>query len=689
MAKIYFFTKEDTIQTTQTESMAFGPQPNQSGLEIYNLDNKFSVTTDAPAYAITKSLVLTIQDSTNPQSVTIALCPINSYTIGFPIQFFIYRGIRKSSLIDGSGNIPLADSTWDTDNILKVIKGLQDRINSKNGTSFQANSDSLGYNFGVQPDTTFIEKIFYDDTDNFHPVIVEGGCQIGKFLGGATAAGMEIVMDRIGYEGRLSLLKANSHTLSVPQYTAAPGTPEQTLLTEKFNNRLKKEEILNYLDIAAFYGAAKNQKLTIKGANTNDDFLARFYNKNKVYIDIRDDRGFSYNHFLRFDDEIKIGFYSSDPNATDPVFNAVDYYSGWPLLVLSNQSFVTSKSFLFITVPVLTGKTSTSNFLSSYVGKISTLNDDTARKHLRITNNESISSGGKSMSEPVRLGNWKFTDNKLGSNYFLLKKATTGLGINQQEVSSIWNNFFSLKMNNIYGFDQLQEGEYRVNTYSSINSPLIVNSKKSEVYYPVTGIAVDKKHVTFFAFKDEMVFAEHDFAQFKPVPLVGKGKRIQGFDPLNYDYPIGTENVGFLNQINKSSKIQNFELQKFTIPDPDNSSTIIKVLNYAHSGNFADSDEVFQSFEAITLTHSEYNVLKAYQDSYTGTFAPHPVYISCKSLESKEYEDYTIEDYTLTIGEPTLVEDEDNNFYFIDIVNTPTTITYNTLPIILSSILLE
>ncbi|WP_460836688.1 hypothetical protein, partial [Massilia agri] len=125
----------------------------------------------------------------------------------------------------------------------------------------------------------------------------------------------------IGYEPTLKLLMASSHSLEIPKLVIDSGLNEVEKLKLKFNNRFKKEEILSYLDITAFYGATKNQGLRVKGADNGNDFLSRFYNKNTVYIDIRDDWGFSYNHFFKFKDELNVGFYSADSNVKDPVYS--------------------------------------------------------------------------------------------------------------------------------------------------------------------------------------------------------------------------------------------------------------------------------------------------------------------------------------------------------------------------------
>lgn len=687
MSKIYFFTKESSIETDQLAELAFGQQPDVGNVEKYNLDNNFSVSEDAPAYAITKSLVLAIPSNTNSSLLNIALLPMNTYVSGFPVKMFIYRGIKKSSLVDNVGNILESDGSWASSNILKVIKEVQDKLNSKNGTNLIAKSDCLGLNFSELPDTTFIEKIFFDDTDTFHPLIVEGGCQIGKFAGGSTLAGVEVILDMIGYEPTFKLLKAPNHTLEIDKLVIDSNATEADKLKLKFNNRFQKEEILSYLDITAFYGAAKNQGLRIKGADNGDNFLQKFHNKNTVYIDIRDDWGFSYNHFFKFKDELNVGFYSADSAIKDPVYSGMNYYTNWPILKITDQVYNNGKKWFYIKIPIGIGSPENANFLSSYVGKISTVVDTTQKKHFIIADGNGSNSIMLEESEAIKLKNWKYDDNKLGSNYFLLKKSTKGNGNEQRNISSIWNNFFSLKMNNIFGFDDLVDGDFRVYTYSSINSPVIVDSKRGEAYLPTSGIAIDKNHVTYFAYKDEIVYRSSDEKGDYPISLIGKGKFNLEFTTSDYDYE-NTENphIGFLNQIVKTSKIGNFELNKFSVSNSDTTSEAIKFLTYSQSGDSTINDTVFKTFETITLTHAEYNVLKTIQQNSTSDFPTHPLFIKGKDLHSQSYQKFILEDYTLTLGIPTVINSENSLPSFLNINDSSENVYYNSSPIKFTSI---
>lgn len=691
MSKVHFFTGINSIQNDQTILQAYGKMADEGNFERYNLENKFTVSVLSPAYAVTKSLIFAVSDATNASLINIALLPINSYTSGFPIKFFIYRGIRKDSLMNSNNKILIADPTWLQDNnILKVINDQYSKISGVPVTAPVASSDGLGYNFSSSSPTTLIEKIFLDNNDNFHPLIVEGGCQIGKFVGGSTLAGIEVLFDMIGNEPQLSLLRSSNHILKINKLAINPALPEKDKLILKFNDRAKKEEILSYLDITAFYGNARNQGLVVEGIAQDNNFLSRFFNRNSIYIDIRDNRGFSYNHFFKENDTLKVGFYSADNNIADPVFEDVNYYSNWPILKLDNKVFNNSKNNLFIKLPITLGSPIYENFISCYTSTLRTFKDNTKKKHLAIAYGSGSDSIQLNYSEPIILDNWRYSDNKLGANYFLLKKAVVGNEDRLKSTSSIWNNFFSMKMNNVLGVSQLLEGEFRVNTYTSLNTPPISNTKRGEIYYPSIGIAFDKEHVTFFTFKDEVVYRSTDAKEYSAPTLLGKGKFIQDFNPDNYFYDLAlgvNQNVGFLNQVSKINASITFDLNKFSVPDIQDNSIIKNFLSYSKSkDDFSEKDALFESFESITLTHQEYNVLKSFQDAGIPNFENHPVFIKDKNYSTKEYDRFTLHEMELTLGIPTVIENPDTSLNYVELIDTPATILINSVPISFNSI---
>ena len=547
----HFFTNEGSISGLQTSDMAFGSLPDQGAIERYNLENKFSVAANAPAFSITKSLVLAVEDTSNPSLLNFALLPLGSnFTAGFPVKFFIYRGILKSSLIDGSDNIKQPDGSWDSENILEIIHSIQEKINEDTGTTETAQATSLGIDFGSTPSDTVLEAILFDELDDFHPLIVPKGCQIGKFAGGSNLAGMEVVLDKIGDEATLGLLKSSDHIFQIPKLNTS-GLSNKEKLKQEFFNRQKKESVLAYMDITAFYGSCENQGIRVSGVSSGIDYLDPFFNKKCVYIDIRDERGYSYNHFFRLNDSIDLGFY--DGNGNDPVYVSTDYYQDWPILKLDDRTYATSKEYFYIRLPIFIGMPEVANILTSFTKKVSV---GKSRRNIRYKLLNELGRDGEislQKSDAIRLKNWDYSDNSLGANYFLLKLDKIEATNRAEVLSPAWNSFFSLDMNPIFSLDDIEDGEFRVKTYASINSPLIAVNSGDEVYYPTIGIAVDKSHVTFFSFYRESAHRMFRRRDFQSLKIIDTGKFNYAFDAGTLNYQNSDQSIGFLYQVPNGS----------------------------------------------------------------------------------------------------------------------------------------
>ena len=129
MQSYHFFTGENSISTTQRQDQSFGRMTNVGTQERYNLENKFSVSSGAPVFAIVKSMILALPNMSDPNLINMALIPIEqNHLAGFPIKFIIFRGIDKASIIDANDEILQPDLSWNESNILKLIHDLQTQL---------------------------------------------------------------------------------------------------------------------------------------------------------------------------------------------------------------------------------------------------------------------------------------------------------------------------------------------------------------------------------------------------------------------------------------------------------------------------------------------------------------------------------------------------------------------------------
>lgn len=203
--------------------------------------------------------------------------------------------------------------------------------------------------------TVSVEKIF-DNSGTTKPYFVKEGEWIGDFAyqyddGGSNIPvkiGFEVIMNADRYNIDLSFVRAANTEIDVSSFSG-------------FDLRAKREQILSFIDPAAFFGihhdkgvkfstytgSTKNTKTT-KTDQTDADYiytvlLNKFANKNRVYIDIRSERGYSYNFYQNYKDttdgdkNIKFG-----NSVTSPV-SQVYQTSGWPVLY-TESAIATSSS---------------------------------------------------------------------------------------------------------------------------------------------------------------------------------------------------------------------------------------------------------------------------------------------------------------------------------------------------------
>lgn len=677
----YFFTDLNAL-SVQSEQNSYGYVNVNSTNDEFNLHSKFSIEENTSAFSITKSLIFYQESSNDSTLLNVVLFPLDSnYTAGFPVKFFVYRGISKASLLDSNNLVKEADSTWKESNILDIIKENQEEINSKTGSVEVATETSLGLQFQGNDSETLLESIFFDFTDSFHPLIVPKGCEIGKFAGGSNLISIEVVLDKIGEDVNLGFLRKAENIIIVEN------TPIDTALSGKeqkkqvFKRRSLKEKILGFMDITAFYGACFNQGYEVEGININKEkFLTTFYNSNLVYVDIRDERGFSYNHFLNSQDTLVVGFYN---DLGEVEYEQVNYYSDWPILTINNKSFQNEKSEFFIKLPITIGMPEVANILTSYTKKVSLKNDKLYKKYRILAQQKITGEVSLKESEPIKLENWS-SSAKLSTNYFLLKLDRIGNSNKSNSPHKIWDAFFSLDMKNVFDTNAIPEGEFRLKTYASINAPININKDLSGYYSPTIGIVADKYHISFFSFYDELVYEESQKNKTIRSSFIQTGKYNNAYDSTNLLYQ-GGQAVGFLYQI-VTNKIRNFELSQFSLIDVDNNINGTKFL-LPQSTAVNNYEEFMQHFDCITLTHEEYNALIAKVSETIGNadfIQEHPYFIKGKQTRNYNYEQFNFIETTITLGVPKVVVTTDDSSSIL-IEEHPTSAIVNDKEIVLTS----
>lgn len=347
MADFYFFTEPDKLNN-QSANEAFGPAGSLSGKDRFRITSLHSSSSSSAAYAICDGTVCVQQDRNNTNLINIVLRPNQQPDINIPyLSFIIYKGVLKSSLFDGAGNV-LNDQTND---LTKSIKASWDAYKAiHTGSAALAPEKALGIDL-IGSTTNFsdsdpINNLFYQNQSEFQFPNVRGGWKIGSF--DATKFGIEIITEKIGFEPTLKLTRQLENYIEVS--TLQSGATNADI----FKHWHDKEEILNFIDPCAFYGSFYASKIKTKSATGTfdskqddeiyDEFLkgvhhtnssdGNFFNRNKTYLDIRNDYNQSFNYFKEYGTDVYVAF---DDNSNLSSFNY--YSSNWPIATIENPSF--------------------------------------------------------------------------------------------------------------------------------------------------------------------------------------------------------------------------------------------------------------------------------------------------------------------------------------------------------------
>lgn len=351
MATFHFFTDIDRL-TQQTSEQAFGPFEdaiNYPDKDCYRVTSKHTLTEDSFAYAVCKGKILVQQDNTNPLLVNIILKPELQPINSPAVKFFVYRGIKKNSLITSEGIIAI-----DTCSLTYAINQLYTEVPQKifgydlveipnyDLLTEEEKAEKTNY-----PDESIIETIFYESFADFELWTVNEGWSIGEF--DKDNAGFEIMLDTLSSNATLELVRNSENIITV---TSLTGSETEA---DTFNHWHKKETILHYIDPTAFYGnfykeiikartslkEIDNKKIPIFDKYKKDEIYTEilngtngnFLNRNNIYLDIRNELNYSMNYFGNYQNNIKISFLDDD---NEPE-NEIDYYRNlWPLLSINH-----------------------------------------------------------------------------------------------------------------------------------------------------------------------------------------------------------------------------------------------------------------------------------------------------------------------------------------------------------------
>jgi len=323
----------------QNPDDSFGPDTTNPTI-IYNLSSKFQLTTQAKAFACQRGLIIVQQSDEDESLVNVILKPTTKLTIPFQnVAYYVYRGILKSSLIDDS-NITSKDPSTNNEIVTRIYSA------DPNTTLYSASI--LGFDNTVSADAG-IETLFNSSNSTIKSFLVEEGEWFCNFT----------ITHKISFEIVTEPEKVN---ISISYLRKENSIIDATGITG-FDLISKKDEILAFIDPAAFFGlhykvginiplaGNPNTTTTLKGNDIYTNLLSPFFTKNRVYLDIRSEYGYSYNFYRNYlnGNGNNIKFSLGDA----PTIERNYATNGWPIIFVdAPQSGSTTENHLRLSLRI-------------------------------------------------------------------------------------------------------------------------------------------------------------------------------------------------------------------------------------------------------------------------------------------------------------------------------------------------
>lgn len=329
MSNLFHYLQADPALPT-TGRQSFG----MISSDEFRITTSFALTAETKAYAMMSGTLLFQQQTTDPDKVNIILRPSNPSVFKLPIKYVIYRGLKRDNFLDLNLLTDPLNKVKTTGNELVVkMKALQDGRSPGDDIPVEA---LFGYNLSPAGTDTIREFFFKKTLIASSLFTIEGGIELGNFASGN--AGIEIVLENPTYDLTVSEAKLEELIINVSLDS----------LTDK---KAKREKIGHFIDPVAFYGlhagikggiGYKDSVGALQNANTSalvfTHIQSQFVNKSTVYLDIRNENGYSYNYYDNYvgtagstaqnSKELKIG--DSIGSLTLKEY----YQSEWPLHIV-------------------------------------------------------------------------------------------------------------------------------------------------------------------------------------------------------------------------------------------------------------------------------------------------------------------------------------------------------------------
>ncbi|MDL2289973.1 hypothetical protein LJB95_01030 [Paludibacteraceae bacterium OttesenSCG-928-F17] len=338
MSRIYHFadglpTEGDNIQTA---NLAFGNIENN----VFRITSSFNMNGNRARAITDGTILLFAQLMVEGAETKVNLILKPHANLKMPVKYFIYRGLSASSFIDEDANIQKNENG--SEFIKKINRIQKDRTNDINvripiETLFHYNPNDLQdqnnpYNTRNNPNLDVVDLCFHNKSnDDYQLCNVTGNMELGNFATGE--GGLDIVLENNDMIIDMDMAMASALYISG-------------------ESAWKKERIRHFVDPAAFFAIHydffrndSNKKLNINQAY--ESILQPYQTKNKIYLDIRNENGYSYNYYGNYSDNDNND--DNDIQINDGVQNIeVKYGYGWPIHIIDGNNFPNESSSISI-----------------------------------------------------------------------------------------------------------------------------------------------------------------------------------------------------------------------------------------------------------------------------------------------------------------------------------------------------
>lgn len=669
---IFFFTEPDKLNT-QTSDQAYGEMTPEGINDRYLVENRFTFSLKARAFALTKAFILVSEDVNDSNLLTIALYPVeHTAKWGIPIKYIIYRGIRRDSiLVDDMIKEPVEEVH---PTLLQMVENQRNAINEVDMTDYSADKEILGFDSLL--DDEFL-KAYFIDNNKFTPLVVLAGCELGLFDSDSECS-IQIVLD--GYQNEMTVAdfrNKDSSVLSFAQFTVDDGLTNKEQLIEKFKNRHAREKILGFVDIVAFYGCVESQNITInfyEEEDLSDIYMDKFINKNAIYIDLRDNWGFSYNHYFKTSDEISYSVSETDEDG-ELIYSVLEYYDKWPIAMLNNITEPEDNNEIQLQLPIIAGRPAATNILSVYTKNGSPKSSHKSKYHFLLNENKTDGSVELGKSEPITLELLSGYDGMLKSNYFLLK-----LNRDDKDFYTLSNNFLEsfipLNINMLFDYEDIADGAFMIRKISSLFAPLQYDKQHGDFYTTSINVALDKYNITYFSMKEEVVYnTRPNLPQQSYLSMQEMTYNWGLDDDLDHD-PL-VQNVGFLEQLfnNEKSPLKNNKISREKLEAPFVEDVDFNFLMVTAQNTTENYEKLTNDLNSISFTYEEYDAITALVEASIEDISyitDHPMYLSQVDIESFRTFTQLLHQSKISVYLPIITGELDSEF--ITLVGHPTNV---------------